>query len=154
MSNFPFPWWDKTITIYNKTVDPTTSRISWQRTVVNNCFWKAENIMFSMGRYGVSTIGVLTENKTIICRIPADSRFVDKRTWKELEDKTDYFTLANGDIIILGEVEDVIDEYTAGKRSTDLISKYKEYDECLEVDTYVDNVKTGVDLAHYRVVGK
>ena len=154
MSNFPFPWWDKTITIYNKIVDPTTSRISWQRTVVNNCFWKAENIMFSMGRYGVSTIGVLTENKTIICRIPADSRFVDKRTWKELEDKTDYFTLANGDIIILGEVEDVIDEYTAGKRSTDLISKYKGYDECLEVDTYVNNVQTGVDLAHYRVVGK
>ena len=110
--------------------------------------------MFSMGRYGVSTIGVLTENKTIICRIPADSRFVDKRTWKELEDKTDYFTLANGDIIILGEVEDVIDEYTAGKRSTDLISKYKGYDECLEVDTYVNNVQTGVDLAHYRVVGK
>lgn len=154
MSNFPFAWWDKTITIYNKFVDPTTQRISWYRTVVKNCFWKAENLMFSMGRYGVSTVGVVTENKTIICRIPKDKRFVDKRTWKDLEDKTNRFTLANGDIIILGEVSDVIDEYTPGQRSTDLITKYKEFDECLEIDTYVNNVQTGVNLEHYRITGK
>ena len=154
MSNFPFAWWDKTITVYNKFVDPTTQRISWYRTVIKNCFWKAENLMFSMGRYGVSTIGVVTENKTIICRIPKDKRFVDKRTWKNLEDKTNRFTLANGDIIILGEVSDVIDEYTPGQRSTDLVTKYKEFDECLEIDTYVNNVQTGVNLEHYRITGK
>lgn len=154
MSNFPFPWWDKTITIFNKYVDPTTQHISWYKTTVENCFWKAENIIFSMGRYGVSTIGVLTENKNIICRIPKSDNFLDKREWRELTDKSDYFTLANGDIIILGDVDDVIDEYTSGKRSTDLITKYKEYDACLEIETYIDNVQTGVDLAHYRVVGK
>ena len=154
MSNFPFPWWDKTITIYNKYVDPTNQRISWYRTVVENCFWKAQNLMFSMGRYGVSTIGVLTENKTIICRIPKQDNYISKRVWDETADKTGYFTLANEDIIVLGEVNDVIDEYSPGQRSNDLITKYKKYDECLTIDIYVDNVQTGVNLEHYRVTGK
>lgn len=156
MSNFPFAWWDKTITIYNKWVDPETQHITWYKNTCDNCFWKAQNLMFSMGRYGVSTIGVITENKNIICRIPKDERYIDKREWNELSDsaRQDVFTLANGDIIILGEVDDVIDEYTPGKRSTDLITKYRAYDECLEIDTYVNNVQTGVNLDHYRVVGK
>ena len=154
MSNFPFPWWDKTITIYNKLIDPTTQRVRWYKTTVENCFWKAQNILFAMGRYGVSTLGVVTENKEIICRIPQNDRYVDKRIWKDLDNRDDYFTLANGDIIVLGEVDDVIDEYTPGQRSTDLITKYKEFDECLEIETYVNNVQTGVDLPHYRITGK
>ena len=156
MSNFPFAWWDKTITIYNRVVDPTTQRISWYRTVVTNCFWKRVNTIFNMGRYGVSTLGVRIENSDITCRIPENGQFVNKRTWDSLSesDRENYFTLANGDIIILGEVDDVIDEYTAGQRSTDLLAKYKAYDESLEIDTYVDNVQTGVSLPHYRVVGK
>lgn len=149
MSNLPFPWWDKTITIYNKVVDPTTQRISWYRTVVKNCFWKYVN-----NTYTIRGSNVLLETKDIICRIPKDKRYADKATWKGLSDKSDSFTLANGDIIILGEVEDVIDEYTTGKRSTDIIAKYKEVDACLEIDTYVDNVRTGVDLEHYKVIGK
>lgn len=154
MSNFPFPWWDKTITLYNKFVDPTTQRVTWYRTVIENCFWKASNDIYNMGRYGMSTVGIQLEVKTITCRIPKDDRYVNKREWKELEDKSNNFTLANGDIIILGEVDDVIDDYVAGQRSTDILSKYKEFDECLEIDRYIDNVRTGVSLEHYRVVGK
>ena len=154
MSNFPFPWWDKTVTVYNKEVNPTTNRISWYRTVVENCFWKATNNIFNMGRYGVSTIGVLTETKTIICRIPQSDEYVNRREWHLLTDKSGHFTLENGSIIVLGEVDDVIDEYTKGQRSTDLLAKYKQYDECLEVDTYVDNVQEGISLPHYRIVGK
>lgn len=154
MSNFPFPWWDKTITIYNKYVDPTNQRISWYRSTVSNCFWKAQNVMFSMGRYGVSTIGVVTENKTIICRIPEDDRYVDKLAWDELEDKSQNFTLANGDIIILGEIDADVDEYTPGKRSNDILTKYHRYDLALEIDIYTINVYTGVGLSHYRITGK
>ena len=154
MSNFPFPWWDKTITIYNKYVDPTTQRVSWYRTVVKNCFWKAQNLYVSIGRYGLSAQGIVTENKEIICRIPKNTHFLEKREWRELADKTTRFTLANGDIIILGQVDDIIDEYTPGMRSTDLVARYREYDACLEVDTYVNNVQTGVNLEHYRVTGK
>jgi len=154
VSNFPFPWWDKTITIYNKYVNPTTQRVSWYRTVVDNCFWKSQHLVFSMGRYGVSTIGVITENQTIICRIPKDDRFVEKGAWRDLENKSTKFTLASGDIIILGNVEITLDEYTPGLRSSDILARYREYDACLEIDEYVNNVQTGVGLEHYRVTGK
>lgn len=107
-----------------------------------------------MGRYGMSTVGVQLEVKNVVCRIPKDKRFVDKRTWDALTDKAGHFTLANGDIIILGDVADTIDEYTTGKRSTDLLTKYKAYDECIEIESYVNNVQSGVGLEHYRIVGK
>ena len=72
MSNFPFPWWDKTVTIYNKVVDPTTQRITWYSTVVENCFWKYVNNLYNMGRYGMSTVGVQLEIKNVVCRIPKE----------------------------------------------------------------------------------
>lgn len=154
VSNFPFAWWDKTITIYNKLVDPTTQRVSWYKTTVTNCFWKAINNTYTVGSYGKTTSGIILETKSIICRIPKSDNYVDKRTWKDLSDKSGKFTFGNGDIIVLGAVEDVIDEYTTGKRSTDLLTKYKEFDECLEIDTYVINTGTGLGLEHYRIVGK
>lgn len=154
MSDLPFPWWDKTITIYNKYVDPETQRVTWYKTIIKNCFWKAANTIYNMGRFGMSTVGIQLETKTITCRIPKDKRYVTKRTWSTLTDKSGKFTLANGDIIVLGEVDDVIDDYTPGQRSTDLLSKYKVYDECLEIEAYADNVRTGIALEHYRITGK
>jgi hypothetical protein len=96
------------------------------------------------------------ETKNIVCRIPKDDKFVTKRVWKTLTDseKATHFTLSNGDIIVLGEVTDVIDEYTDGQRSTDLLAKYKEFDECLEIDAYVNNTGEGLGVEHYRIVGK
>ena len=146
MSNFPFAWWDSTITIYNKFIDPTTQRVSWYRTVVENCFWKNVNGVYYKGKLEV-------EVKQIICRIPQNENYVNKREWKELQNKSERFTLANGDIIVLGEVDDTIDEYTAGMHSTDLLTKYKEFDECLQIDNYTDNVRQGVGMPHYKVIG-
>ena len=154
MSNFPFAWWDKTITVYNRVIDPTTQRISWYSTYITNCFWKCTNNTYNLGRYGLSALGVTLETKSVICRIPKDKRFVEPMEWETLSDKAGKFTLNNGDIIILGKVSDTIDEYTKGKHSTDLLTHYKKYDACLEVDTYVLNDYTGVDLAHYRIIGK
>lgn len=148
MNNYP-AWWDKTITIYNKVVDKTTQRVSWHRSVIEGCFWKCLN-----NTYRVSGSNILLETKDVICRIPKDDRFVTKREWVNREDFDGVFTLGNGDIIILGEVEDTIDEYTRGQHSTDLVAKYKEFDECIEVDTYVNNVGKGLGIEHYRVVGK
>jgi hypothetical protein len=148
-----FPWWDKTITLYNKYVDPTTQAISWYRTVIEDCFWKNVNNTYYVGTRGISTTGVKLETKEIVCRIPEDERYVDRQTWEELDDRTENFTIGNGDIIVLGEVDDVIDETIKGQRSTDLVTKYKKYDSCLMVDTYVINTYTGVSLKHYRVVG-
>lgn len=149
MNNFPFPWWDKTITVYNKSIDPTTQRVSWYSTTVENCFWKYVN-----GTRVIKAQNLVLDIKEIICRIPENENFLKKYDWDKLADKTGKFTLDTGDIIVLGEVEDVIDEYTSGKRSTDIIAKYKKSGECLEVETYVNNVQSGIGLAHYRVVGK
>lgn len=154
MSNFPFAWWDKTITVYNRLVDPTTQKISWYRTTVKNCFWKYVTNTYTIGRGGISASGVTLETKDVICRIPKDKRFIEKSAWKELSDKSNRFTLAKGDIIVLGEIADTIDEYTAGQRSTDLITKYKENGECLEIESWVNNVQSGVGLEHYKVLGK
>ena len=156
VSNFPFAWWNKTITIYNRVVDPTTQRVSWYRNTIENCFWKYVNNTYTIGRSGISSSGVQLTTKDVVCRIPKDDRFVDKRGWAELSEseRAEHFTLNTGDLIVAGEVTDVIDEYTAGQRSTDLVTKYKKFDECLEIDTYVDNTGRGIGLEHYRIVGK
>ena len=153
MNEYPM-WWDKTITIYNKRIDSTTQRVSWYRTYVENCFWKFEHNKINVGQRYAGKI--VLESSEVICRIPLDSRFVEKNEWVGLSgsDISEHFTLSNGDIIILGEVADTIDEYTAGNRSTDIVAKYKELQGCLEVDTYVVNTWTGVGIPHYRVVGK
>jgi len=153
-NSFPFPWWDKTLTIYNKYVDPTTQRVTWYRTVLNNCFWKYDNQTYYVGKYSVKVSGIALETKNVMCRIPKDDRFMYQQDWRALADKSKNFTLATGDIIILDEVKDEIDEYTAGKRSTDLVSKYKELKECVEVDSFVINIGTGMGFQHYRVIGE
>jgi len=153
MSNFPFAWWDKTITLYNKYIDPTTHVVTWQRTVITNCFWKSVNETYYVGTRGISTSGVKLETKSITCRIPEDERYVDKQTWESLTDRSKNFTLSNGDIIILGEVSDTIDETTKGEHSTDLVSKYKQYDASLMIDSYTINTYTGVGMKHYRIIG-
>ena len=154
MSSIGFPYWDSTVTIYNKYVDPTTQKVTWYRCVAENCFWKDVNETYYVGTRGISTTGVKLETKEVVCRIPEDDRYFDRGAWNALDDKTDTFTLSQGDIIVLGEVEDVIDDYTSGQRSTDLITKYKALQSCLEVDTFVNNVRNGIGLRHYRVVGK
>lgn len=153
MNKYP-AWWDKTLTIYNKLINPETQEVSWYRTVVENCFWKYENNMYRIG--SSYTNSVILEAKNVICRIPKDDRFLDKREWKELSERerSEHFTLGNEDIIVLGEVNDVIDEYTKGSRSNDLIAKYKELQGCIKIDTYVINVGTGMGIEHYRVNGK
>lgn len=154
MSNFPFAWWDKTLTIYNKSIDPTNQRVSWNRTVLKNCFWKYTSEIYIVGHSGLTSRGVILETNEVICRIPQDKRYVSAKAWKSLTDKSNKFTLAYGDILVLGDVEDVIDDYTSGQRSTDIITKYKALDGCIQVESWVDNVQTGVGLGHYKVIGK
>ena len=35
------PWWDTTITIFNRFEDPQTQVVTWYRTVLYNNFWQA-----------------------------------------------------------------------------------------------------------------
>ena len=141
-------WWDTTVTIYNKFVDPQTKLVIWYRTVVNGAFWKYVGDKINIGRT------VLETNNTI-CRIRKDSKFLEKHLWLKVpNDKmSDYFTLGVGDIIVKGEVDDTIEEYQSGKRSNDLIAKYKELQGCISIQEIAINVGAGRGLEHYYIKG-
>lgn len=142
-------WWDTTLTIYNQFKDPQTSLVTWYRTTVEGCFWKYTGNQVTVGDVELKT------NSTI-CRIPMDSRFKERYLWEALpnDEMGDYFTLSPSDIIVKGVAEDDIDEYTKGKRSTDLISKYKRLQGCIEIQSWADNTGRGRNDKHYYVVGE
>lgn len=147
MSNYP-SWWDTSLTIYNKLEDQQTRVVTWYKTVISNCFWKYVGNKVNIG-------DVVMETNNIICRIPKDDRFLEKYQWLQLgnDAKSDYFTLGAGDIIIKGEVDDIVDEYTSGHRSTDLIKKYKALQGCMEVERTTIDTGIGRCCEHYYVVG-
>ena len=142
------PWWDQTLTIYNKYMDPQTKVITWYRYVVTDSFWKYVGEKIHIGN-------TIIETKDIKCRIPKRDDFIEKYLWMQLpNDKMkDYFTLGENDIIIRGEVDDVIDEYTQGHRSTDIVSKYKALQGCMIINRVAINVDGGRGNEHYYVKG-
>ena len=151
MSSSVFPvWWDTTVTVYNKFTDSQTDMVRWYRTVITGgCFWKMAGVEVLVG-------STLLDSKSIICRIPKDARFKEKQEWIKLpnDEMSNYFTLAQGDIIVKGECDEEIDEYTKGHRSTDLLGKYREYQACMEISEYSNNTGRGRNNEHYFVRGK
>ena len=148
MSNIYPEWWDTTVTIYNKYTDPQTKITRWFSHVVTGTFWKYVGEKVTIGN-------TVLETNTIICRIRKDSTFREKYEWLQLpnDEMQDYFTLGKGDIIIKGEVEDNVDEYTSGSRSTDLIAKYKALQGCMSIEEYAINTGPGRVNEHYLVKG-
>ena len=142
-------WWDTTLTIYNQFKDPLTSLVTWYRTVLHGCFWK-----YTGNKVEVNDVTIETDNT--ICRIPKDERFKERYLWEQLpnDQMSNFFTITPGDIIVKGEVEDVIDELTKGHRSTDLIAKYKKMQGCIQIKSWADNTGIGRNDKHYYVVGE
>ena len=142
-------WWDTTLTIYNQYKDPQTKVVMWVRNTVDNCFWKYTGNKVTVGQ-------VELETNTTICRIPKDNRYLDRYLWEALpnDQMPNYFTLGPGDIIIKGNVDDTIDETVKGQRSTDLLTKYKKMQGCIEIKTFADNTGIGRNDKHYYVTGE
>ena len=146
--NYP-NWWDKTITLYNKYENPTTQLVKWYKHIIPNCFIKTTSSMISGGQITYNT------NNNII-RIPQNDAFKSYDEWVSIPntEQNEYFTIHQGDIIVTKEVEDIIEEYTSGLRSTDLISKYKDLGLCLTIDAWQDNTGKGRVSPHYFVSGE
>lgn len=146
-NNYP-SWWNTTVTIYNRYEDAQTNLVTWHRNVIEGVFWKYTGNKVFVGN-------TVLETKDIICRIRKDSRFLDKSQWINVpnDQMSNYFTLAQGDIIVKGQVEDDINEYVSGKRSTDLKKKYKNLQGCLEIQEWADNTGGGRGNEHYYVKG-
>lgn len=146
MNDYPM-WWSQTITVYNKYEDSQTQVIRWYRTVLDNCFWQNHFQRLKMGDMEVET-------DNVICRIPENESFREKYLWVKIPNDlmSNYFTLAQGDIIVKGNVDDEINEYQSGTRSSDLIQKYKDLG-CMVVDKVNNNTGIGLGLPHYHVEG-
>ena len=147
MSNYP-DWWDKTITVYNRHEDELTHLVSWYRHTVEGCFYK------SVGET-VNINNVKLDTNNILCRIPIKAEYLAPYEWAALsnDSKPLYFTLKQGDIIVLGDVSDEISEITPGNRSTDLLKKYKALQGCLIIQEVGDNTGNGLGIKHYHVNG-
>ena len=142
-------WWNTDITIYNRYEDKTTNLITWHRHVIHGCFYKNANNKVTVGQ-------TVLETNNILIRIPEQPDYISYGEWVSIpnDQMNAYFTIHQGDIIVKGEVADEIDEYVKGMRSTDLLTKYKNYGECLTVVNYQDNTGAGRVLPHYYVSGE
>lgn len=148
MNKYP-SWWNQGITIYNQYKDPTTHKIKWYRTVIpKKCFWRYTQTEFIVS-------GTLVKTNETICRIPKQSNFLEPYQWEQLtdEEKSKFFTLRIGDMIVKGVVEDDIDEYTAGSRSNDFLNKYKKLQGCTIIAMVAVNTDGGRGTEHYLVKG-
>ena len=147
MNNYP-EWWNTTITLFNKYTDKVTNKTYWYKHVIDDCFYDHTIDKVVVGR---TTI----ESNTSICRIRVNDLFVNKKDWNALSDadKKSHFTLCAGDIIVADVVEEDIDEYTTGHRSSELIKQFKEWPGCFTVETASINVGGGRGNEHYLARG-
>lgn len=149
MSNIYPEWWSDTVTIYNKTEDNQTHVVTWHRHTVSGVFWKYAGDKVTVGE-------VTLDTKNVICRLRRDDEhFREGYIWQALpnDEKPNFYTLQTGDIIVKGEVEDEIDEYTSGHRSTDFLKKYKSLQGCMEIEQVAINVGPGRGQEHYYTKG-
>lgn len=147
MNNYP-EWWNETITIYNRYENKVTHLVKWHRHVVTGCFWK------NIGNK-VTIDNNVIETDSIICRIRVSDEFMPKFDWLSTDDKEAYFTLGVGDIIIRGEVEDEINEYSPNKnKASDIIDKYKDILGCMVIKQVTLNINGGRGNEHYHVKGE
>ena len=142
MSSYP-EWWNTTVTLYNKYED-SKGEVTWYRTVLEGCFWK---YITDYNRVDNAT----NMTKMLLCRVRKSEMFLEDYEWQESDNKSEYFTFNEGDILVRGEIEDEISEYTNGQRSSDFLRKYKS--RCVEIKHYRNNTGGGRVSEHYRVEG-
>ena len=147
MSTYPV-WWNETLTIYNRYEDAQTHVVTWFRHVVTNCFWKDAGVKVTVGN-------TVLETNDLICRIPEKAEFLPYFEWvaKPSDVKPNYFTLSYHDIIVRGAVDDVINEYSTGHHSSDLLNKYKALQGCMQINKFAINTGVGRGEPHYYVRG-
>lgn len=137
-------YWDKTITLFNRTEDNITGVVAWYKHVITNCFVKRTNTWVRVGSEKIQT-------DTNIVRIPYQINYLPPSQWIASNDKGNYITLKPDDIIIIGEVDDTINEYVSGQRSNDIIAKYK-LDGVIKIKSVNEN--TFLPNKHYLVMGE
>lgn len=131
-----------TITLYNRiqAADSKDKKEHWKRTVLHNCFWKAQvNTGFNGTQASVQN--------TYVVRIPKDGRYLTYAEYKDSPEE--HFTVSQGDIVICGECAEEI-TVESGKTAAQVLNRYKP--SAFKVTAFSDN--TSFPLAkHYRLGG-
>ncbi len=137
--------WNKTITLYNKCEDIESGQVYWYRHLLRNCFFKHK-------KHNVSTGNSKSLNDNAIVRIPKQKNFVSSFDWLKIPNslKSKSITLQVGDLIVLGDVSDEINEHIQGQRSNDIVKKYDALG-CTIITSI--NINTDLPGAHYLVRG-
>lgn len=138
--------WNRDITLYNKHEDEQTGVIKWYRHNLSNCFYKRTNNKVNVG-------GVQLQTDGTIVRIPEQADFLPPYEWADLpnDKKSEYMTLQSGDLIFLGKITEDIDNYTSGKRASDLIAKYNSLGSVTVTSVNINDFMYG---QHYLVKGE
>lgn len=133
---------DDTITIFNKYIDSETKFKKYISTVVTGVHWYGTDMV------SVTSDGLVGANKFTI-RIPEEADFGEKeyvspKDFSKLTDKSGYFTIAEGDIIVHGVAEE-------DEAKPDYLEDT--YDEVVTIISVTDNRKAP-NAKHWRVVCK
>ena len=140
-------WWNTTITLFNK-VTESNGKVKWYKHIIEECFYDHSLDKVTVGNTALSS-------DVSVCRIKVSPDFVTKREYNKLSDRDrqDVFTLSVDDIIIPEESDFELDEYTKGKRASDLLKEYKDYPGCFTVKAVSVNVGGGRGNEHYLATG-
>lgn len=98
------------ITLLNrlKRQDSVTNTDVWYKTIIKNCTYNKDRVSSVNG-----TVISMGQSFTIL--IPFTGNYLPYKEWKNLEDKTGYYTLSNQDVIILDEVTEEVTPNTITK---------------------------------------
>lgn len=105
-----------TITLLNKLKrkDSTTNIDVWYKTVIKDCTYKKDKISTVNGN-------VVSMGQQFTILIPFTGKYLPYKDWKQLEDKTGYYTLSEQDVIIL----DIVTEDITAQNITQIKNDYE-----------------------------
>ncbi len=130
---------DKTVTLYNKRLDPGTQKTIWIKTVLEGVSWA--------GHQRVTTGEGLTTNDGYSVRIPPEAMpegFLGRSEYAALTDPAGHWTAQAGDVVVLGVGPDV---------SGGITEITKQYTDCFTVIA-VHTANMSRLLPHLRLEGK
>lgn len=129
-----------TITLYNciKAKDSVDKKDTWQRTVIQNCSYKAKEAVVQDGEG-------LSKANTYTVRIQESAAY--RKYQDYCREPEGHFTISSGDIVILGECMDEINEKLPAAK---LLNRYKP--DAFMVSAFSDNTKYFAGK-HYKLGG-
>lgn len=140
------PNYNQTITIYNclKAKDNVEGKDIWQKTVIENCFYKAHTSEVQNGTD-------ISKANTYTVRIRKHEKYLPYGEWKNLssEEREGSFTISKGDMVIKGSCQEKI-ELKSPNTVAQILLRNKP--DAFMVTAFADNTNHVVGK-HYRIGG-